>query len=136
MRIFVDTAPFIYLLEAHPAFCEPVRQQLDAWAVAGANLHTSVITLMEVLVHPLRQGNIVLECQYRTGLSELAAGPFIAVDETVAALAALYRARYRVRTADALQLAAAVTHQCEVFYTHDMELPALPDIRIVQVAIR
>jgi predicted nucleic acid-binding protein len=54
--IAVDTALFIYFIEEHPNFLAPVRE-LFARADAGEfELVTSALTLLEVLVVPLRSG--------------------------------------------------------------------------------
>ena len=133
LKIFIDTAPLIYLFEGQESLCAPVRRQLDDWLVAGAELATSVITVMELLVHPIRRGDTALEYRYRAGLADLMTEPFFPVDETVAALAARYRALHGCRPADALQLAAAVIRRCDIFYTNDLRLPVIAGIQIVPV---
>ncbi|MGB5686877.1 MAG: hypothetical protein WBM35_13770 [Candidatus Electrothrix sp.] len=63
--IALDTAPLIYFIEEHPAYCpvvEPFFEQLDKGTV---QVVTSVITLTEVLVKPLRDGDTRLAEQYR-----------------------------------------------------------------------
>ena len=48
--------------------------------------------------------------------------------------AAQLRAATGVKTPDALQLAAALTAGCRTFVTNDRRLPALPGLRILQLA--
>jgi predicted nucleic acid-binding protein len=48
-------------------------------------------------------------------------------------MAAQLRALYRIRTPDALQLVAALSHHCTTFVTNDRALPKLPGIRIIQL---
>ena len=47
--------------------------------------------------------------------------------------AAQLPAAYRIRTPDALQLAAALSTRCEAFLTNDRELPDLPGLSIIQL---
>lgn len=52
----LDTSPFIYLVEKHPAFYSkvlPIFASLDAGDARGV---TSVLTLLETLVQPLQKG--------------------------------------------------------------------------------
>lgn len=49
----VDTSPFIYLIERHPRYVDFVRAvvaRIDAGELLAA---TSVVTLTEVLAHPI-----------------------------------------------------------------------------------
>jgi hypothetical protein len=46
------------------------------------------------------------------------------------------RALYRLRTPEALQLAAAISQGCSSFVTNDRDLPVLPNLRIIQPAAR
>lgn len=43
-KVFIDTAPFIYLIENHPIFGVPTEQYLSACAEGESKLFTSVIS--------------------------------------------------------------------------------------------
>lgn len=47
--------------------------------------------------------------------------------------AAQLRARVRVRTPDAVQLAAALAANCAAYLTNDSDLPSIPGLRILQL---
>ncbi len=53
-RLAIDTAPIIYLIEAHPRYEALVPEVFERIAKDALTGYTSVITLTEVLVHPLR----------------------------------------------------------------------------------
>lgn len=55
-----DTAPIIYYIETNPSFIKHVDPFFNALDHGKFRLVTSTITLLEVLIHPLRQGNIAL----------------------------------------------------------------------------
>jgi hypothetical protein len=59
-RLFLDTGPVIYFVEANPAFFSSCEQVFDAIDQGDAIGLTSVLTLTEVLVHPLRSGDTAL----------------------------------------------------------------------------
>lgn len=48
--------------------------------------------------------------------------------------AAHLRAATRVRTPDSLQLAVAISQRCVAFVTCDRRLPAVPGLRVVDLA--
>jgi len=132
-RLGLDTPPIIYLIEQHPAYLplvRPVFQQISAGTVSG---FTSVMTLVEVLTLPLARGYGELAQQYRHVL--LGSHNFLTVDITtpVAERAADLRARYRLRTPDALQLAAALAHGCQAFLTNDRDLVRVAELRMIVI---
>ena len=83
---------------------------------------TSTLTFLEVLVQPYRMG----DDEKRAALSALLASfpgvTWTALDLPVADRAAALRARYRLRTPDAIQLATALQARADVFLTNDRDL--------------
>ena len=56
MRIFIDTAPFIYLIEEHPEFSHPVKDLFLEYVTNNDSLISSVVTLAEFGVGPEKAG--------------------------------------------------------------------------------
>lgn len=54
MKIFIDTAPFIYLIEKHPGYAVPLKKYVTELYVDGYEMITSVITYSEYGVKPQR----------------------------------------------------------------------------------
>lgn len=57
LRVCIDTAPIIYFIEKNTKYLNilrPVFVEIDSGNIEAI---TSTITLLEVLVHPLRIGN-------------------------------------------------------------------------------
>lgn len=130
-RLGFDTSPVIYFVEAHPrydALLTEVFQRVADGAFVGI---TSVITLSEVLVHPLRRGNTSLEQEYRDLLLRSDHFATHSIDPAIAARAAQLRASYGLRTPDALQLAAARAAGCEAFLTNDAALQRVTELRVL-----
>lgn len=131
--VAVDTAAFIYLIEEHPAYL-PIVAPLFAAAAAGERqIITSALTLLEVLVVPLRAGASELAARYEALLTRSRGLRLVDIDAHHLRAAAALRARYGVRTPDALQLAAALSARCEAFVTNDRRLPTIPGLRVVQL---
>jgi predicted nucleic acid-binding protein len=57
----------------------------------------------------------------------------IDLDRSVLRAAARLRAALRLKTPDALQLAATLLAGCPAYVTNDRALPAIPGLRIVQL---
>lgn len=55
--IFIDTAPVIYYIEAHPQFGPLTKEVVTAFQSGNLNAFSSVITLTEVLPKPIEAGN-------------------------------------------------------------------------------
>ncbi len=129
----LDTVAFIYFIEEHPAFL-PLVASLFRDADAGRRtIVTSAVTLLEVLVVPYRVGNLPLASRYEDLLTRARGVRLVELDRSQLRAAAQLRALYRVRTPDALQLAAALSNRCKAFVTNDRVLPALPGLRIIQL---
>lgn len=131
--VALDTAIFIYFIEDHARFGRIVSR-LFAEADAGRRrIVTSVLTLLKVQVVPYRAGDGALAERYEALLTRSRGLDLVTVDRTQARAAAQLRAAYRVRTPDAIQLAAALTHRCSAFVTNDRALPAIPGLRVLQL---
>lgn len=127
-----DTAPLIYYLEEHPTYLPLADELFDAIDAGNANGMTSVLTLLEVLVKPLRDGRSQIADEYRqllTGSSNL---KLHAIDEAVSQRAASLRASHAwLRTPDALQLATALEHGADIIVTNDERWKALNEIKVI-----
>ena len=61
----LDTAPLIYFIEQNPNYLEMMRLFFRSFDRGDFRIVTSTVTLVEVLVHPLRQRNTLLAQEYR-----------------------------------------------------------------------
>ena len=133
MKIFIDTAPLIYLIEGEEEFANTVEKQLNQWITTGQNLVTSTLTLLELLVAPMRQRNKHLVQKYRALLQDLLSEPLIPLSEAVSEMAAHIRGLNGLKTPDSIQLATAQYSGADIFYTNDKMLSKFPDIEILTV---
>ncbi|MDJ0540525.1 MAG: PIN domain-containing protein [Microcystis sp. M53603_WE2] len=92
---------------------------------------TSTLTLSEVLVHPLRSGNVELAGQYRDILLDQENLITVPISLEIAEVAAQLRARQNLRTPDAIQIATAMGEGAMFFLTNDARLAAVPDLKVL-----
>ena len=61
----LDTTPLIYFIEENPAYLDMLHPFFQAMGRGRFRVVTSIVTLLEVLVHPFRRGDTRLAQQYR-----------------------------------------------------------------------
>ena len=84
----------------------------------------------EYFVYPYREKNFVKIMGYKSFLQN-AHILKISIGEDIAERAAQIRAKYQgIKTADSLQLAAALVYDCSVFLTNDKQLRQIQEIDV------
>jgi predicted nucleic acid-binding protein len=127
-----DTAPLIYYLEDHPDYMTIVSEMFDAFDRGAATGMTSVLTLLEVLVVPLRKGQLDLASSYAELLMHASGVTVYFIDAAICELAAQLRAKYPwLRTPDALQIATAVEHGAALIVTNDDRWKRVDEIEVL-----
>lgn len=127
----LDTAPLIFYIEEHPVYLPIVDPLFRAAADGRLMLVTSMITLIEVLTHPMRHGHDALAEQYRNILLAARGLRIEPVSAVVAEQAASLRATHGLRTPDAVQVATALCAGAGVFVTNDARLSELPELQVI-----
>ena len=130
--IGLDTAPLIYFIEENSKYIEAVSGFFEAMDKEDFLVVTSTVTLLEVLIHPLRNNNNELATEYRDILlsSKLIT---LEVSNSIAERAAQLRADYNIRTPDAIQISAALDMGATYFLTNDIRLPVIPAIKMLSL---
>ena len=120
-NIFWDTNLFIYLFEDHPKFAAVVDDLRRRMLHRHDRLFTSAMTVGEILVKPLSDGNLTLAEHYRRFFTshELIVSGF---DYGAAEPYARIRQDRRIQPADAIQLACAASVGMDLFITNDDRL--------------
>ena len=130
----LDTAPLIYFVERNPTYFEAVTPFFEALSAGNIQVITSVISLLEVLVHPIRDEDTVLVQRYRSILLNNSEIRTYSVTPEISEEAARIRAyNPGVQPPDAIHLATAVVAGARYFLTNDTALPELPNLQILAV---
>jgi predicted nucleic acid-binding protein len=130
-RLCLDTSPIIYFIEANPTYDARVTGLFGRIANGSITGLTSAISLTEVLVQPYLTGDAGLQQEYRNLLLGSNNFETLPIDVGAAERAADLRARYRLRTPDALRIAVALGAGCQAFLTNDTRLKRVTELGIL-----
>ena len=132
--IFLDTAPLIYFIEGHSHY-QPLLTKLFNGSDSGQYLFiTSSITLLEVLVGPIRAGREDIVTQYQQLLTEARGIEIFEISNPISVAAAHLRAKHNLKTPDAIQLATALEHGADYFLTNDLRLKNIASIEVITLS--
>ena len=131
--VCIDTAIFIYFMEEHPKYCSMVAPLFAAIEAGILTAVTSGITLLETTVLPLRAGNMPLANRYADLLTHSRGLRLIPLALPLLRDAALIRAQTRMKTPDALQMAAALRERCTALITNDRAFAKDLGIKIIRL---
>jgi predicted nucleic acid-binding protein len=120
-RIFFDTNLFIYLMEDDGVLGQRVVSLLERISERRDEVITSTLTLAEVLVRPLSEGDMVLAEKYKQLLNSPGVS-MLAFDQSSAWAYAQLRKDKSIKAPDAIQLATAASARCDLFLTNDERL--------------
>jgi len=131
LRVCIDTAPIIYFIEKNPRYLDVVRPvfvEIDAGRIEAI---TSTITLLEVLVQPIKADNRSLAEQYREVLLYSEGLTTFEILHEVSEMSSELRAKYSIKTPDAIQVAVSILYGADKFITNDPALKKVSDIDVL-----
>jgi len=130
--IFVDTAPIIYYIEAHPQFGPLAKDIVNAFQSGKLNAFASVITLTEVLSKPIEIGDEKLARKFSEFLKYGRNLNLVEISAGVAENAGRLRGKYSgIKTIDAIQISVAIDIGADVFLTNDKKLKQIKEIKVL-----
>ena len=129
-RVYLDSNGFIYSIER----IDPYRSMLDTlWLTVSTGqikVVTSELTLLEVLVKPLKVGDATSATLYRTVLKNTPDVQMLPITQPVLEAAANLRAMVGLKTPDALHVATALLNGSTLFVTNDSAFRRVKDLNI------
>lgn len=117
-RIGLDTNLFIYTLENNPDF-EKAISLFKQIPRSKSLFFTSVLTFMEFSVLPYRDDKVEIIANLLDYIDQQKKIVVVDIDKEIALRAAQLRAKYNLKTPDALHLATVVCRGCQIFVTAD-----------------
>ena len=135
--VYMDANAFIYCVERIEPYLTAAAPLWDALDAGSSQVATSELTLLEVLVKPLREGNGTLTDRYRQVLLRTVGLTPLPITRDILEAAARLRAAHKLKTPDALHAATALAAGCVLFVTNDAgfrRIPGLPVALLSEVA--
>jgi uncharacterized protein len=130
MRLYLDASVIIYAIESQQPFRDAVIARiLQAEEATGGLTITSRLSRLECRVKPVREAKDDLLREYE----EFFTRRLVKVAEITASIverATDLRARYGVRTPDAIHLATAIEEHSDQFLTGDAVLARCTEVRV------
>ncbi|MGK7894341.1 MAG: type II toxin-antitoxin system VapC family toxin [Xenococcus sp. (in: cyanobacteria)] len=130
-RIYVDTVVLIYAVEQAQIYGSLLAELWAKRQAGNLAIFTSELTLMELLVIPIRNSHTFLIEAYE----RLLRSPqiqLLPIDQLILREAARLRAIMpSLRTPDAIHVATAMTSGCSQFLTNDRRLRIISDLPVV-----
>jgi len=123
-RVYLDTNIFVYAFEGNPSFGPQAKAILQRVQSKDHLLFGSLITLSELLVLPIREGN----SSYVASLKHFFRSAGITLVRYTHESADIYaelRAIQRIKPLDAYHLASAAVAGIDTFVTNDIKLTKL-----------
>ena len=129
--IFIDTAPFIYYIEAYEKYIEAVDPLFSYISHGHITAYTSFITLIEVLIKPIEEKDKRLVCKYEDLLTNSKGLILTDMDKNIAVESAKLRVKYRIKIPDAIQVASGLVNGAKAFITNDSNLKKIKEIKVI-----
>jgi predicted nucleic acid-binding protein len=127
----LDTAPLIYFIEDVTPYADLIAPVFTLLENRHLRAVTSTITLAEILTQPLAEKKFDLVDEIKFTVKSFSTLSIVAIDERLAEVAALVRARYTVRLPDALQIASAIQGEATLFLTNDKRVKKVDALEVV-----
>ena len=129
-KVYVDTAVLIYSVEGHPDYRELLRPLWLKLKASELEVISSELSLMEVLIVPLRNKDTALVNDYEQLMLE-GDMQLIPISQTLLREAARLRATTNLRTPDAIHVATAMNTGCTLFLSNDRGLRGISHLSVV-----
>lgn len=127
----LDTMLFIYHIEDNPKYAAITERLFDTIEHGSCKAVTSILTLIELLIKPKREGNLIAVGDYRDMILTFPNLMVMDVNLRVSDIASDMRAKYRIRVPDAIQIASAIVGGSQSFITNDEGLKKVKDMNII-----
>lgn len=128
--VYVDANAVVFRveqIEPHLSTAEPLWAAME---LGRCPIVTSYLTLMEVLVKPIRVGDTLLIDLFRKVLLNSTGFKCLPISQGILESAAQLRAGHRLKTPDAIHAATALGSGCTLFVTNDQDFKRIPNLNV------
>ena len=118
-RVLIDTSVWIYHFEQHPQLAAPAGRVIGALEEGRFQGIASELTLLELTVRPLQLARQDIADEYELLLDYFPNLELVAISREILLDAAALRARQKLRTPDAIQIATGLQAGTTLAVTND-----------------
>lgn len=129
--VLIDTALWIYHFEGHAQFGPAAGKVIAGLEAGNFRAVASELTLLELTVRPLQLARQDVADEYELLLDHFPNLKLAPVTRAILLLAASLRARQRLRTPDAIQVATAIQNGATLAITNDDSWRKLPMLETI-----
>lgn len=127
----LDTMVFIYHFEENQAYSPLTFSIFESLEKGNFNGITSILTLLEILVKPKKENNLLLTERYKLLFETFPNLQVKEINENIADIASSLRANYNINTPDAIQIATSLEAKANIFITNDATLKKISEIKVL-----
>jgi predicted nucleic acid-binding protein len=128
--IYLDTNTLIYRVEMIEPYYNVAKPLWDALDASLQDVVTSELSLLEVLVKPLRIGDTTLQTMFIGTLYGTPGLSCVSITRQILEIAASLRATTGLKTPDAIHAATALAAGCTLFVTNDLAFRRVPGLNV------
>jgi len=132
--VLLDSCIWIYHLEQNPDYVNLTRTLLRQVATGDCRGISSELTLLEIQMAPISQGRAEIAGEYEILLDNFPNLTLQPVDRNILRRAAQLRARYKLKTPDAIILGTGLELGASLAVTNDKQWKRVKGIQVVCLA--
>lgn len=133
-KVYVDANLIIYRVEQIEPYLSACASMWEAAEQGRIHMFTSDLTLLEVSVKPIRDGNNFLASLYRTMFDNAIEISSIAITKDILEIAGALRAKHGLKSPDAIHAATALHLNAASFITNDSGFRRVPNLPVLVVS--
>lgn len=133
-RVLINTSVWIYHFEEHPQLGPPAGRVIEGLEEGRFRGIASELTLLELTVRPLQLGRQDVADDYEVLLDHFPHLELVPISREILLNAAALRARHRLRTPDAIQIATGLSAGATLAVTSDRAWRSVPLIETALLA--
>jgi len=127
----LDTMIFIYHFEENRVYSPLTFSIFESLEKGDFKGITSILTLLEILVKPKKENNLLLTERYKLLFETFPNLQIKTLNENIAEIASGLRAGYNINTPDAIQIATSLEAKADIFITNDATLKKISEIKVL-----
>lgn len=132
-RLYIDTNAFIFFLDRHVKYFPVVAPIFEACFSQKAFAITGGLAIAEVMVHPYRNGDVVLIANIKNFFSQKNFLMIAEHDNELLDMAAMLAGQRQMKLIDAIHVVTAQKNGCRYFLTNDHGIKSSETLEVIQL---